>query len=214
MEPKITRRKITDYVPDDNNANLGSERGQYLLDHSIETVGSGRSLVSAANDELPIGNHALQAFVDAGYEDVIEVATDGKTVIVHKRLDWESADAPQARKAAYLDNRSQELSLTWSAEQIVNDMQSGVDLSDMFYEDELAGIINAAIQDTSELVYASLDDVPDVGQQSEPVQRTNEAHFPLAIVLTKQQVMRWAEYKSEIGVKDDTAAFLRLLDGD
>lgn len=140
-QPKVTRRKITDYLPDDHNANLGSERGLQMLEDSLQSVGVGRSLVVDANDKIPAGNKTLEAAVNAGIEDVIEIETDGKALIVHKRSDW-NLDDPQgaARKYAYLDNRVSEVSLTWDANVIAADVEAGVDLSGMFTELELQAL--------------------------------------------------------------------------
>lgn len=136
-EPIVRKRKIHDYVPDPHNANKGTERGQYMVDTSIEQVGAARSIVAAADDTVPAGNKTLQAAADAGIEDVIEVETDGKTLVVVKRIDWQTVDDEQARKYAYFDNRASETDLEWSATQIVDDIDGGIDLSDLWHEYEL-----------------------------------------------------------------------------
>lgn len=94
MSENVTtrRRKLTDYVPDPHNANAGTERGVYMLDRSVEEVGAARSLVAAADDTIPAGNKTLQALIDAGIVDVIEVETDGRTAVVVKRTDWPTVD--------------------------------------------------------------------------------------------------------------------------
>ena len=51
-EIKVRRRKLSEYRPDPSNANAGSERGQFMIESSIEKVGVGRSLVADANDLL------------------------------------------------------------------------------------------------------------------------------------------------------------------
>jgi DNA modification methylase len=141
-EPKVTRRKLSEYTPDPNNANQGTERGQYMIDYSIGSVGSGRSLVAAANDVLPIGNHAQQAFVDAGYTDVIEVETDGDVVVVHKRRDWASADDPIAKKAALLDNRTSEVGLQWDPAVLAAlQAENAALLEGLWRDDELAELM-------------------------------------------------------------------------
>lgn len=214
-DPKVTKRKITDYKPDPMNANKGTERGQYMVDFSVAEVGAGRSIVASADDVIPIGNHALQAFADAGLQDVIEVETDGKTVVVVKRRDWATYDDPKARRAALLDNRASEVGLEWSADVIADMLQEDHTVFDgIFYDDELTALVNGALMDdalAAESAQAFDLDVPDMGEQ--PVaRRTNEARFPLAIVLTKAQVKQWEAFKEHIEVKDDTGAFLRLLE--
>ena len=141
-EAKVTRRKLTEYTPDPRNANKGTERGQYMVDTSIEQVGAGRSLVSTANGVIAAGNKTLQALADAGIVDVIEVETDGKTAVVVKRTDWDSIEHEQARKYAYFDNRASEVGLEWDAAQVIADLNAGLDLSDMFSEDELDALLD------------------------------------------------------------------------
>lgn len=82
----VRRRKISDYVPDPHNANKGTERGQYMIDASVNEVGLARSIVAANDDTIPAGNKTLQAALDAGLEDVIEVETDGRSLVVVNRL--------------------------------------------------------------------------------------------------------------------------------
>ena len=81
----VRRRKLTEYKEDPNNANLGSERGNQMLDDSLNQTGPGRSLVADANDYLPAGNKTKAAAERAGITDVIEVETDGDAIIVHVR---------------------------------------------------------------------------------------------------------------------------------
>lgn len=144
---KITERKITDYVPDSANANEGSERGLAMLEDSLAQDGAGRSIVADAHDRIPAGNKTLEAAVNTGIEDVIEVETDGRAIIVHKRRDW-NLDDPQgaARRYAFRDNRVSEVSLNWNVEQILADLNAGVDLSQFWREDELAELLASIAQ--------------------------------------------------------------------
>lgn len=137
-EPKVTRRKITDYTPDMSNANAGTERGLQMVEDSLSQDGVGRSIVADAQDRIPAGNKTLEAAMNAGIEDVIEIETDGRALIVHKRSDWDLTD-PQgsARRYAYRDNRASEVSLHWDAEQLLADINAGVDLSHLFTAGEL-----------------------------------------------------------------------------
>jgi hypothetical protein len=139
--PTIRKRKISDYTPDARNANKGSERGQYMIDTSVESVGLARSIVAANDDTIPAGNKTLQAAMDAGIEDVIEVETDGNALVVVKRTDWATVDSEAARQYAYLDNRASEVGLQWDAEQVLRDLDSGADLSGMFRDWELDKVL-------------------------------------------------------------------------
>lgn len=140
---KVTRRKLTDYRPDPANANRGSARGRDVIEQSFTNNGAGRSLLADTNGTLIAGNQAMKGARAAGIEDVIEVETDGRAVVVVKRTDLnlDDADDQRARMLAYADNRAGELSLTWDPEQVLKDVDAGVDLSAMFRADELDDLL-------------------------------------------------------------------------
>lgn len=165
VEPKVTRKKITDYLPDAANANRGTERGHRVLDDSITEVGLGRSVLADKNGILVAGNKTQQAAVENGFEDAIEIETDGKTLVVVKRTDYDLNDpdpANPARKAAYYDNRAGQLGLDWSPEQLLADLNAGVKLDNLFSEDELAELLTDVIQDMSQA-----EDEPTIEQTSQ-----------------------------------------------
>jgi len=41
----VTEEKLEDLVQDRQNANAGTERGRYMLDHSLRELGAGRSIL-------------------------------------------------------------------------------------------------------------------------------------------------------------------------
>jgi hypothetical protein len=135
---------LTELKPDPSNANAGSERGQYMLDASVSETGLHRGVAVDANGYLVAGNKTHQAAIDAGFKKAIVVETDGDTLVVTKRRDFDLMDDDpnnKARRAAYFDNRSSEVSLTWSAEQLLTDLNAGVDLSALFHDDELDALL-------------------------------------------------------------------------
>jgi DNA modification methylase len=143
-----TRRKITDYTPDPSNANRGTERGLRLLDDSIGEVGLGRSIVVDKHGTIIGGNKTAERAVDRGFEDAIEVETDGQQLVVVKRTDLDLSDGDdRARRLAYLDNRVGQLDLKWEPEQLLADLESGVDLSGMFSDDELEELLGDLMQE-------------------------------------------------------------------
>jgi hypothetical protein len=46
-------KRIADLVPDDRNANRGTERGATMVEHSLRTYGAGRSILIVKNGEQP-----------------------------------------------------------------------------------------------------------------------------------------------------------------
>lgn len=145
-EIKAYEVKLTDLLPDPDNANRGTERGQYMIDTSVQETGLHRGVAVDTHNVLVAGNKTHQAALDAGFTRAVVVETDGETLVVTKRTDFDLSDeAPdnKARKAAYFDNRTSEFS-DWDIEQIAADVEVGLDLSAMFYDDEVADLVRRA----------------------------------------------------------------------
>jgi len=116
--------KITDYRPLPNNPNKGTQKGVGAIEQSVRQLGAGRSILVDKDGVIIAGNHAQEAFVNAGIDDVIEVETDGTQIVVVKRTDM-TADSAAGKKMAIMDNRSSELGLSWDdvvVEQMLDDI--------------------------------------------------------------------------------------------
>ena len=66
--------------------------------------------------------------------------TDGKQIVAVQRTDLD-IDSVEGRGLAYADNRVGELSLDWDAEQVLADLNAGMDLSALWKQDELDELI-------------------------------------------------------------------------
>ena len=112
---------------------MGTERGAALLDKSIGEDGAGRSLLATADDVIIAGNKTLEALIERGIEQAIVVHTDGSKAVIVQRDDVEHG-TPRAQRMAVMDNRTAEVGLDWSPEVLEG---LGIDLTDMFYDNEL-----------------------------------------------------------------------------
>lgn len=131
------RRCIQDLIPDEQNANAGTERGAYMVSHSLSTLGAGRSIVVDKEGRVIAGNKTLQAATDLGLP-VRVIETDGKELVVVQRNDLDLTEKKgRARQLAYADNRSNEVGLAWNVEQLLVDIEAGLNLDDFFRGDEL-----------------------------------------------------------------------------
>ena len=142
--PTATDAKLTEFTPDDRNANQGTERGRYMLETSIERVGAGRGIVVDKHGKVIAGNKTQEIAIAQGIEDAIVVETDGTRLVVTKRTDLDLDDPDPnnlARQYAYLDNRAGEVGLEWSAEQLVLDKLEGFEFDGMFFDWELDNLI-------------------------------------------------------------------------
>lgn len=127
---------------DKHNANRGTDRGRALLEQSIRELGAGRSILVDKDGNVIAGNKTLEAARKAGLKVRI-VPTNRDELVVVQREDLDLDDsAGEARRLAYLDNRVAELDLDWDPMQLAADLDLGVDLHGLgFDESELLVII-------------------------------------------------------------------------
>lgn len=136
-----TIKRLDDLQPDTQNANKGTQRGRGMVEASLREVGAGRSILADKTGRIIAGNKTLDAWADIGGEIVV-VPSDGTKLVVVQREDLDLDDPTgAARKMAYLDNRAGEVGLEWDAEQLLADMNAGLDLSALFRDDELDALL-------------------------------------------------------------------------
>ena len=128
--------KLRDLTPDASNANRGTERGRYALETSLRKYGAGRSILIDREGRIIAGNKTAETAADVGIDDVIIVQTDGRQLVAVQRTDLD-LDSKEARELAYADNRVAELDLSFDPEQLLADLQAGVDLAQFWRQDEL-----------------------------------------------------------------------------
>lgn len=137
--------------PNPDNANRGTERGTAAIRTSLSETGLHRSIVAARDGTVVAGNHAYEAAVSEGVaKGWIEIEMpDGSIGVVTKRADWPSARDAGAIKAAYYDNRTNELNYDQDAQQLVADLEALQAMGENFAatlltEDELREILEMA----------------------------------------------------------------------
>jgi len=107
-----------------------------MLEGSLERYGAGRSILIDKHGSVIAGNKTLQAANEKGL-GVRVVETTGKELVAVQRTDLDLNEGESARKLAYYDNRVGELDLNWDGEQIFKDIESGLDLGDLWTAGEL-----------------------------------------------------------------------------
>lgn len=183
------RIKINELLPDRANANQGTERGQYMVDKSIEKLGAGRSILIDRDNEVIAGNKTLQALADAGYTELLVVETDGKQAVAVKRTDMDLDDASTgARELAYSDNRASELGLAWDAAQLLADVNEGIDLDALFLDWEIDKIVGSLADAQDFDVNAEWVGMPEFEQEEQPYFKSLKLNFN-----TEQDMLDFAE---------------------
>jgi len=129
--------KLDTLTPDEHNANVGTERGRYMLDHSLRQYGAGRSILIDKHGRVIAGNKTLEAAADIGLEDVEIIHTTGDKLIAVQRDDLDLETDPEARELAYADNRTSEVGFQLDAAQFKLDLDAGLDLSWGWLDGEL-----------------------------------------------------------------------------
>lgn len=110
-------------------------------------------MTAAADGEIIDGSARLETGATVFGDDVLVVEHDGTKPIIMVRTDIESGDSPQAREIAYAANRIAQIDLDFDAEVILADLQAGVDLSALWFQDELDELLDS--------LGAGLGGVPD-----------------------------------------------------
>lgn len=147
--PKETRENHPVANPASNisydlrNANRGTERGRALLSRSLQEAGAGRSILADKHGRIIAGNKTYEAWSAlANGANVQVIETNGEQLVVVQRSDLDLDDPKGlARRLAYYDNRVGQLDLDWNAEEVLQDLNAGVDLSALWNEAELKELL-------------------------------------------------------------------------
>lgn len=128
--------KLTDFTPDPNNLNQGTERGNYALERSLRDYGFARPVVADKDGVIIAGNHAYQKAGEIGLKNVRVIETDGTEIIVHKRTDLDASTA-RGRMVALADNRTTEINLAWDSQEFKSLLADTEEIKNYFAETEL-----------------------------------------------------------------------------
>ena len=114
---KVKNAKISDLIPDDKNANKGTEYGKHLMDKSFRQFGAGRSILVDKNNKIIAGNKSTEQCAEIGIEDVIIIESDGTKLIAVKRTDID-INTKQGRELCLADNSTGKANLEWDKDMV------------------------------------------------------------------------------------------------
>ena len=112
MATKTTEIKIETLIPDNVNANKGTEYGQHLIEKSLREFGAGRSILIDKNNRIIAGNKTIENAAAIGLDKVIIVETTGDQIVAVKRTDID-LDSRRGRELALADNASAKANIQW-----------------------------------------------------------------------------------------------------
>lgn len=133
---EIEDGKLSDFRPQEDNANTHTERGLKALSDAYGEVGYVAPMTAAANGEVLDGSARLEQAFDQFDDEALVIHHSGDRPIIMIRDDVPDADDPRAKRISYGANRIFEIDLNWSPEQLLLDKEAGVDFSGLFYENE------------------------------------------------------------------------------
>lgn len=117
MKNNIKQTKISELIPDDLNANKGTQYGQHLMEKSFRELGAGRSVLLDKNNRIIAGNKSIETAASIGLDNVIIVETTGDQIVAVKRMDVD-LDSKHGRELALADNSTSKVNLAWDDEAI------------------------------------------------------------------------------------------------
>lgn len=113
---------INELKPDGRNYNKGTDKGGKLVKRSLKELGAGRSVLVDKDGNIIAGNKTVEAAKALGYDNVLIVPTDGKTLVAVQRTDV-ALDSEQGRALALADNATSAAGLAWDFEAIALDWE-------------------------------------------------------------------------------------------
>jgi DNA modification methylase len=137
-------KTLQDLIPDDRNANRGTERGMGMLEASLREYGAGRSVLLDKHGKIIAGNKTVETAVAIGLDRLIVVPSDGRSVVAVQRTDLDLDSDPKARELALADNRVSEVDLQWDPE-VLADLGKDIDLAPFFTREELAELLGETL---------------------------------------------------------------------
>ncbi len=212
---------------DPDNANRGTEAGNYVLTKSIQRTGLGRGVVVDKNLTLLAGNKTTEKAgeLDAA-EDVVYVKATGKTLVVTVREDLDLSapeDSPEyqrARELSVSDNWASVKNTDLMTEVLEKYKTKGVKVKEYINDADWDWLIsdtdNTDSQDQNEEPTDSDREPqqnPEPQQNLEPQQMPplgDSDKVPLAIVLTQDEMFEWNQDKERLGYATDSKAFKEM----
>ena len=140
-------KKLSDFRQQAMNANKHTERGMKALEASMNEVGYTAPMIAAADGEIIAGSarHETAANVFGADVEPMIVESDGKRPIVVVRTDIKNAETRAARRIGLLDNRVQEIDLSFDPLVLAQLYAEDKTLTaGLWSDDELTELLNEA----------------------------------------------------------------------
>jgi hypothetical protein len=137
QEEQVRDADLRELHQDDHNANLHSERGNWMLRESVQRFGSREAGTVDKHGRIVGGNHRHEIYGELDMEEVQVVKGDpNKPIFIqYDDLDLEDPSNP-AQEISVALNRAAQTSITFDGAALAEKQEAGIDLSRWFHEDE------------------------------------------------------------------------------
>ena len=191
-------------IPDDHNANTHTERGRRLVGGSVRKHGFRFAGAVDRNRKIIDGNLRHEEAEAAGLDEVVIIEAD-PTKQYYLKFDDLDLDDPTnpARELAYQANQAGRVSVEFSPDQVLDDLEAGVDLSEIFGADELGGFREQAA------LGAELDEMLSGGGKATPRQ-LGDRHKQIKAVLYVDELAVFEAALRQTGLKNRGEALIEI----
>lgn len=108
------------------------------MEESFSELGAGRSILIDKDGNIIAGNKSQKAAMAAGIKKVRVIETTGDELVAVKRTDI-SIDSDEGRRLAYLDNRTQQVNLSWDEVELKTYAEDlDIDMEELGFDDPMA----------------------------------------------------------------------------
>ena len=181
-------------TPFPGNPRRHNERNLRAIRASLQRFGQLRPLVVNRDGVILAGNGTYQAARQLKWPTIRVV-----------RIDLSDADQ---RAFVLADNRTAELA-EWD-EQALNDMLRA--LSEEGYDTSILEFESALTAEYASAPHAEPETLAEPRESAHVEALADAMMYPVPIILTRAQLNRWGERKRELGLRDDTKAFVAIAD--
>jgi hypothetical protein len=166
MAKSKDKAKLSDFRTQERNLNKHRPRGMGMLDNVIAKDGWIGGVTVAANGETFAGSARLETAQGRFGDDAepIVIDSDGSRPIIVRRTDIASADDPRAIRLGIADNRISELNYDPDIE-LLSAIADEIDISDMYFDDELAALVARDSEDEQTEYQASESSTKEVNTE-------------------------------------------------
>ena len=173
-------KKLSDFQTQKRNLNKHRPRAMGMLDNIISKEGWIGAITVANDGETFAGSARLETaqerFGDESEPIVFDI--DGTRPVILRRVDIPTADDPRAIRLGIADNRISELNYDPDIE-LLSAIAVEIDISDMYFEDELAALVEADQSETEGTndVYKVWQGMPEFEQNDADAFKSIKVNF-------------------------------------